>query len=122
MYLWHACDVFLALLGLPGVFSRPDSVVRTIILSKWQFWGQGLNFNAPGQGLAPRREGGAAEAAPRTVSPLARPPGGKCGLKWAKVCTTPLAQFSRPLLRSQVKSGPDRPEGCPRGWGTMQPR
>ena len=68
-----------------------------------------------GRGWPPA--GGAAEAAPRTVSPLARPPGGKCGLKWAKVCTTPLAQFSRPLLRSQVKSGPDRPEGCPRGVG-----
>ena len=53
MYLWHACDVFLALLGLPGVFSRPDSVVRTIILSKWQFWGQGLNFNAPGEDPTP---------------------------------------------------------------------
>ena len=53
MYLSHACDVFLALLGQPGVFLRPDSLVRTIILSKWQFWGQGLNFNAPGEDPTP---------------------------------------------------------------------
>ena len=76
MYLWHACDVFLALLGLPGVFSRPDSVVRTIILSKWQFGGQGLNFNAPGEGLAPA--GGRPKAAPRTVFPLVSPTGEDC--------------------------------------------
>ena len=58
VYLSHACDVFLALLGPPGVFSRPDSLVRTIILSKWQFWGQGLNFNAPGHGAGPPQGGG----------------------------------------------------------------
>ena len=78
MYLWRACDVFLALLGLPGVFSRPDSVVRTIILSKWQFWGQGLNFNAPGQGLAPP-QGGRPRPPPERCPPWPDPQAANVG-------------------------------------------
>ena len=104
MYLSHACDVFLALLGQPGVFLRPDSLVRTIILSKWQFWGQGLNFNAPGQGLAPRRGGG------RGRPPNGVPPGQSPRRQmWAKVGKSLYDSIGAVFTRITAFSGQKRP-------------